>query len=187
MSEQLHPKQSGETLRPIDTKEHAERLKANQESQGESAPLSAEHIDSLRDAVDAAAQTVEHSSKQSEQNNDSRNVFSWSNAETKQHAYSETLRKVRRHLTKSEKSLSKVVHQPTVERVSEVGAKIARPSGILIGAMLSFCGSLLAYILTKMYGYNLPNSIFSMLFVGGFVVGILSESAIKLIQSIKRH
>ena len=187
MSEHLKPSQSSEKLQPIDTSEQLKKL-SEQLKHSIETTKGTEHIDSIRDAVEAAAVSVEASSHASEHTtSDSKTHHSWLSEELRAHGYTETLRKVRRHLTRSEKSLSKIVHQPVIEKASELGSKtVARPSGILIGAILSFTGSLIAYILTKQYGYALPNSIFTILFIGGFVVGIVGEFAYKAIIGLRR-
>lgn len=186
MSEHLRP--SNEALKHIDTSEQIKQLQEQAEKATTNPEASHGHIDSIRDAIEAAAPTETAAHVTEQGNADSgRHQFGWMSNELRVHGYKETLRKVRKHLSTSEKTLSKVVHQPAVEKMSEIGAKTAfRPSGILVGAILSFSGSLAAYILTKRYGYNLPNSIFSVLFVGGFTIGICGELAYRFSRSLKR-
>ncbi len=90
--------------------------------------------------------------------------------------YKETMRYVRRHLTKRERKFSSIIHAPTVEKVSEVGAKtIARPSGLLGGGLVALIGSIGTLYIARQYGFEVPNSLFMALFVIGFAVGVVAE------------
>jgi hypothetical protein len=72
--------------------------------------------------------------------------------------------------------LSKVIHQPVVRAVSEVAAKtISRPSGLLGGGIVAFLGSAGYLYFTKYIGLPYNYFIFTLLFLGGFVVGLSLE------------
>jgi hypothetical protein len=186
MSEHARPThEQKETLTHIDTKELSKRLEHARS--GEIAGHQAkESLSDIRSAVEKATAPVESAAHATEGTNDSKgNQQHWWSSEFKVASYKQTMGRVRKHLSPTERMLSKAVHQPVVERVSEVGSKtIARPSGILIGAVLSFVGSSIAYILTKRYGYNLPNSIYSILFISGFAIGIIGELSYKTLRNI---
>ena len=80
------------------------------------------------------------------------------------------------------KALSKVIHQPVIERVSEVaGATVARPSGILGGGLFAVLGSAILLYVTKHYGYHYNYLIFGMLFVGGFAAGMIVELVLRTV------
>lgn len=100
----------------------------------------------------------------------------WWSAELKAQGLDRILSSVRNRLSAPEKRLSKVIHQPAVEKVSDVaGNTVARPSGILFGGIFSFIGSLGAYLLAKHLGGQLHYSIFAVCFVGGFILGLFVE------------
>ena len=62
--------------------------------------------------------------------------------ELKNMTFNRSLKNARRHMNAPSKALSKVIHQPVIEKVSEVaGATVARPSGILGGGLFAVLGS----------------------------------------------
>lgn len=108
----------------------------------------------------------------------------WNSRELKEHTYNQTLTSVRNKLNKPEKTLSKIIHKPVIEKASDAASiTIARPSGILFGGIFSFIGSLMSYILAKKLGGELKYSVFAVFFVGGFILGLLVELAIRLARA----
>ena len=100
----------------------------------------------------------------------------YTNRELKAGAFERTLRTARKHLSKPEKALSKVIHQQTVDSVSRIGEKtVARPSGILGGSLVAFLGSATLLYVDKHYGYRYNFLVFLLLFVGGYIVGMIIE------------
>jgi hypothetical protein len=101
----------------------------------------------------------------------------------KESAYWDTLRSVQRHLTPASRRFSKLIHNPTVERTSEVASvTIARPS-VLLGASTTaaLLGGFL-YITARLNGFSLSGSEFILsLFVGG-VLGLIVEGLAKLLK-----
>ncbi len=96
---------------------------------------------------------------------------------------SQTLAQARRHLKPSERALSKIVHNPKVEVISDAaGATIARPSGLLYGALFSFIGSLGYLIIAKRYGYEYNAFVAILTFGGGFVFGLFVEAISRLLS-----
>lgn len=96
--------------------------------------------------------------------------------EIKAKAYRKTLAEAQRRLPKTERTFSKIIHQPMVESISEVGSKtVARPSGILGGGICAFLGTSVLFYMSKHYGYQFNFLIFLLLFVGGFSFGMILE------------
>lgn len=92
----------------------------------------------------------------------------------------QTLKKVRRDLNPRERVLSRVIHNPTVEKVSEVSANtIARPSGLLAGGVASFVISLAILWICHYYGYEYNFYLGLISFPIGFLIGLLGEFATK--------
>ena len=95
----------------------------------------------------------------------------------------QSLSQVRQELTPLERGLSKVIHQPAIKAVSEVSAKtVTRPSGLLGGGLLALIGSSGYLYLAKHVGFRYNYLVFTLLFVGGFVVGLLLEVVVRLVR-----
>jgi hypothetical protein len=104
--------------------------------------------------------------------------------------YQETLKHVRHSLPKNQRRFSTFVHQPAIEQVSELGAKtIARPTGIIGGALFALIGGTIILWVGKHIGFEVPNSIFAILFIVGFMAGIVIEILKNLMTSLikKKH
>jgi hypothetical protein len=75
-----------------------------------------------------------------------------------------------------ERTLSKLIHQPVVRKVSEAASgTVSRPSGILGGGVLAFIGTSSYLYLAKHMGFEYNFGVFILLFAGGFVLGIALE------------
>lgn len=107
--------------------------------------------------------------------------------ELKDDAYRKTLERIRPKLSAPDRALSRVVHHPTVEKASEIGAKtIARPSGVMGGALGALIGSSFLLFMAKRYGFEYNYGLFFLLFLGGFGIGVVVELIIKLTTRKKR-
>lgn len=83
---------------------------------------------------------------------------------------------VRTHLTPTQRGFSKLIHNPTVEKTSEViGSTIARPNAILAGGIVAFAAVLAVWLLAKHYGYVLSGFETIGAFIVGWVFGILYD------------
>lgn len=103
--------------------------------------------------------------------------------ELKATAYQKTLHKVQAKLNPTERSFSRVIHQPLVESVSEVSAKtVARPSGVLGGGLVTFLGSGALLYMAKHYGFEYNYFVFIALFLAGFLVGSVMELSIRALK-----
>jgi ParB-like chromosome segregation protein Spo0J len=99
----------------------------------------------------------------------------------KQQAADRELQRVRRSLNVPARSLSKLIHQPTIRAVSEAAAgTISRPSGLLGGGLTAFLGSSAYLYWAKHVGIRYNYFIWLLLLVGGFMVGLLLEALVWL-------
>lgn len=100
--------------------------------------------------------------------------------------FQRTLTRIRHKLPATDKALSKVIHQPVVEAISQVGEKtVARPSGVLGGSIFAFLGSSLFLWASKHYGFRYNYLLFVIFFVGGFALGLALELLIHLARRKK--
>lgn len=96
--------------------------------------------------------------------------------QTKELAYKKTIHRAQKHLSKTERTFSKVVHQPVVERASDLGAKtVARPFGLLVGGFCALLGSSFVLYMSKHYGFRYNFFVFLLFLGGGFIIGLLLE------------
>jgi hypothetical protein len=104
----------------------------------------------------------------------------------KSQTYSRTLKRVQQHLSSPERTMSKLMHNKAIEKVSDgVGKTAARPSGILGGGIVAFVGSLLLLYMTKKYGFEYNPTMF-LIFLGcGFFLGVLLEFAIFAAKKVR--
>lgn len=155
-------------------KEHLEALKARAEKDGEK-HQNGEHMDAIKKTVESQAVSgKEMMPSESAANNAPQDGYI--NRELKDMAFRRTLKNTRRHLGAPSQLVSKVIHQPVVERVSEVAStSIARPSGIIGGGLCAVTGSFLLLWLTKKYGYEYNYLMFIIFMATGFVLGLFVE------------
>lgn len=106
-------------------------------------------------------------------------------SEEKIHSFNTTMHHVRQQLSKPDQILSKIAHQPVVEKVSEItGKTIARPSGVIGGTVAALFGILSVYGVAKFAGFSLTGSEMPLLLLIGFVAGLLIEWAVKATKSL---
>lgn len=91
-------------------------------------------------------------------------------------AFNETMASARAHMSPSARTFSKVIHQPAVERVSEVAGKtVARPNAVLGGSFTAFVVVLAVFLIARHYGYPLSGAETIVAFAGGWVLGIVFD------------
>jgi hypothetical protein len=105
------------------------------------------------------------------------------NKQLKDMAFSRSMTRTRKKLSKPSRAFSKVIHAPIVDKSSEfVGKTVARPSGMLTGAFLAFIGTSALLWITKYYGYTYNYLLVILLFVGGMVLGLALEGLYKVLR-----
>jgi flagellar biosynthesis GTPase FlhF len=96
----------------------------------------------------------------------------------KKQAYQKSLREIQHKLPKQQRAFSKFIHQPTVEKISEVSGKtVARPSALLGGGVFALLGTGALVWMTRHYGYQYNYFMYVIFLVGGFLLGLLAEYA----------
>ncbi len=91
-------------------------------------------------------------------------------------SYKQHMKHLQAELNPAQRTFSKVIHNPIVEKTSEVvGSTIARPNAILSGAVVAFVLVLGVYLVAKHYGYPLSGFESIGAFIVGWVLGILYD------------
>jgi hypothetical protein len=169
---------------------HVETVKSS-----ESAAEHAQQAASPEDQIDTIRRTIEESSAPKavvEQaalkgGTSDGSGPTYVNKELKDAALHRTLRHLQRELPRTQRLLSKTIHQPAIRRVSAAtGQTVARPSGLLGGGLCAFVGSLIYLYLAKHIGFTYNYLLFFVLFVGGFVLGVVLELLISVALRAKR-
>ena len=181
MSEQLRSHEQHTT--PEVTTEHIDRLKDIEQKAHEAHHEHAEKLDAIRAKVEHEAHSAEEIKDKEESVTERQPLHHHITKLIKKEQYKQTLKQVQSHLSKPEKRFSKVIHQPAVESASEVGAKtIARPYSIIGGALFAIIGSFTVLAVAKHVGFAVPNSIFFILFVLGYLVALIIEFVVRILR-----
>lgn len=94
----------------------------------------------------------------------------------KNESFKRTMTRVQSELPITERIFSKVIHNKTVEKASNIiGNSIARPNLILSGAFSAFLLTLITYWIAKRVGYQLSGSETITAFIVGWIIGIVYD------------
>ncbi len=163
--------------------EHELSKKARQAEQ----ELAAKDIEALREKAEMHAEPSEHI-KPDQQEEPEPDTMLGMQQVLKSKAYEHTLRRVRQKLPKPARVFSRFAHNKAVEAASNAGAQtVGRPSGILGGSLCAFLGSVVVLYYSRHYGFRYNYALFFVLFIGGFLVGVVAELLIWLIYSRKQR
>lgn len=92
---------------------------------------------------------------------------------SKAESFNVIMKEIHSQMSAPSRTFSKVIHNKTVERVSEVaGSTIARPDAILSGAIAAFLLTLGVYLVAKNLGYPLSGFETIGAFALGWVLGL---------------
>lgn len=101
---------------------------------------------------------------------------------------SRSIKQLQRQEKFTERTLSKIIHQPAVRVVSEAtGKTLSRPSGLLGGGITALIGTSAYLYLAKHLGFEYNYFIFLVLFAGGFVFGLVLELIVAVALRGKHH
>ncbi len=103
------------------------------------------------------------------------------NKELQASSLSNELRHIRKKLNPVDKTASKIIHSPVIRALSNKSSStIARPSGLLGGAIVAFTGSLMYLFFAKTIGIKYNYLMYIILFIGGFILGLIIELLFKI-------
>lgn len=172
-----HPQHSDEHLRS-----HHERELTHAEKQHGSS----EHLKHIQKTIEQKAVSVEEHSLPSYEKTQQHPVLV--NKHLKDLAFARVMTRTRKKLSAPSKAFSKVVHNSSIDASSEfIGKTIARPSGMMTGAIVAFIGTSLLLWITKRYGYEYNYLAVALLFVSGALLGLLGEGLVNLRRKKKHY
>ena len=91
-------------------------------------------------------------------------------------SFQSTMTEVQSHMSAPSRTFSKVIHNKSVEKASDVvGSTVARPNAILSGAVFAFILTLAVYLVAKNLGYPLSGFETIGAFVLGWVIGLIYD------------
>jgi len=128
--------------------------------------------DARHEAIHSKVQGKEKRVHQAEQHNKSHGLH----ASDRDESFEETMDQVRQELPRSSRPLSRFIHRPAIERLSEVlGKTLFRPNAILAGGVTAFVGVLGLYFYAKYMSFSLQGSETIIAFAVGWIAGILFD------------
>ncbi len=108
-------------------------------------------------------------------------------SELKRHMLERTIVKTQKRLSSPERLLSKVIHQPAVDKLSTFGAQtVARPIGLLTGGICALFGTSILLFAAKRYGIPYNWLVVLLLVAGGYIIGCLVELLIRVVRRTKQ-
>lgn len=171
---ELHASQAQEKLASVEARAAQSRHEHN------------EQIEHIRASIEKTAVESSHlHERQHAQHEQQPTHHHYITKKIKAEQYKQTIKQVQQRLPKAERTFSTFVHRPSIEAISEVGAKtVARPSGILGGALFALIGSTTVLLVARRVGFEVPNSIFAILFICGFMGGLVAEVALRFLRNL---
>ncbi len=170
---QERSKQELESLKEAGA-EQRERLRENLEK---ATAERESNVDEARHEVDQAARRIERENTreigQDPSPAERRRRDAPISAKEREASFKMTMSEVQEELSTPSRTFSKVIHNKTVEKISDVaGNTIVRPNAILSGAIFAFVLTLVVYIVAKNLGYPLSGFETIGSFILGWVLGI---------------
>ncbi len=94
----------------------------------------------------------------------------------KEVSFKRQMKEVQAELSPAKRTFSKVIHNKTVEKASDVvGSTVARPNAILAGSVFAFIITLVVYVIAKNIGYQLSGFETIGAFIVGWAIGIVYD------------
>ncbi len=187
MSEQLRPTGSEQLRQPEladNQRENLEKLQqAGQQAEKEHASV---EVDSLVKAAETQAISGKEVTVGEQQESSAQTQTFGIQRTLKADAYKKVLSQTRRQLKAPDRVLSKVIHQPAIDAVSNLAGKtVARPSGLLGGSICALLGSSWLLYASKHLGFSYNYLVFFMLVAAGFIIGLIAELLIHAIARMR--
>lgn len=132
-------------------------------------------VEALKEAVSVESGSAEKQGKEATSSPARRRHGVVSKKERNQ-SYKRHMKHVQSELPAGQRAFSKFIHNPAVEKTSEVvGNTVARPNAILAGAVVAFFLVLAVYLIAKHFGYQLSGFETIGAFIVGWIIGVLYD------------
>jgi hypothetical protein len=163
-----------EALDRLNRERSAELSKEREQKAAEKGPE--QNVERLKENAERAAELEEKKpEKQAAPLEKKRDTPSQRKAKAKA-SYKKTMQETQAQMKPASRTFSKVIHNPVVEKTSEViGSTVARPNAILAGSASAFLFTLALYLIARYYGYPLSGFETIAAFILGWVVGLLFD------------
>jgi len=186
MAERITPQEKGEQLNDIEAsaeKRGAIEQKLSQDAEKAAKEHSGEKIKAKKE-LEQAISGSEHAPRAAEKAD---KKLETPHKGIKKQEYKVTMRGVEARLPSYQRAFSKIIRNRIVDNVSNVASKtIARPSGLLGGAVASFVGLLVIYLNARRIGFEYPSGTAFIFFASvGWIAGILIEYLVVAFKKMK--
>ena len=132
-------------------------------------------VEALREAVSVERGSAEKQGKEAS-SSPARRRHGVVSKKERNESYNRRMNQVRSDMPAGQRAFSKFIHNPVVEKTSEVvGSTVARPNSILAGALVAFFLVLAVYLVAKHYGYQLSGFETIGAFIVGWIIGTLYD------------
>lgn len=184
-----HPSRTehnSEQLKPAESHEHHSGRQEHEVSAVEKEHGNQEHVQKLaRQAEQHAVSGKELSHKKEHRAPGPHPVLV--NKQLKDIAFVRTMTRTRKKLHPTDRVLSKLIHNPVIDRPSDfLGKTLARPASMFWGALFAFIGTSVLLWITRHYGYEYNYFLALVLFVIGAVFGVLLEGLVYFLRRKSR-
>lgn len=177
MAEKLNTREQGETnSEALDQlrNERSAEIERSRERDAEKAPEG--NVDKLQESAEKAAEVEKKKPEKEVAPAEKRRDTPAQRRAKAKASYKKTMKETQAQMKPAERSFSKVIHNPAVEKTSEVvGATVARPNAILVGSFTALVFTLGLYLFARYYGYPLSGTETLAAFGLGWVVGLLFD------------
>lgn len=182
MSERLaHHNERHEQGQEANDSHAIEQHRQNAEKNRDKRPSS----DEVHKAIEEHAQSAADYKAQHEDHTHHERPHHYITASVKKGVYLHTMRNVQSHLTAPERRFSRLVHNESVESLSELGATtIGRSSAIIGGGIFMIVGGVTLLVMARYFGFSIPLSSLIALYAIGFIGIALVDFLAKL---LRRH
>jgi len=133
-------------------------------------------VEKLKEAAERAAEVEKKASKKEAAPVERRRDTPAQRRAKAKASYKKTMKETQAQMSTPSRAFSKAIHNPVVEKTSEVvGSTVARPNAILAGSLSAFVLTLAIYLVAKYYGYPLSGFETIAAFILGWAIGLLID------------